>query len=118
MNKDVAKDIELVMKARVKSVRFRKIRDNACGQYDYDKDEITLNINWRGNPIKAYVHELLHKIDPNWGNPNKGNKQERHSPAREDRVWHNLTVVQKVILGKRLFGRKWRYKYGIYYSVR
>ncbi len=90
-------------------MRFIYLQINR-GLYDPEKDEVTIDTAWRGNPIKTFLHELLHKIHPDW----------RETPAlhREDYIWPRLTAEQKVLLGKKLFNRRWRYKNGVCYSVR
>jgi len=62
------------------------------------KDQVIIDLKTNTNPIRTYLHELLHLEHPTWS--------ETRILKAERRIWKKMTHEEIFLLGKRLFSRK------------
>ena len=75
-------------------VRFKRLYD-ALGECDFT--EVAIDIKRNANPVRTYLHELLHLKHPDWS--------ETRVMNYERKTWKRMTYKQAFALGKRLFNR-------------
>lgn len=63
-------------------------------------NKITIDLCDTMNPIKTYLHELIHMEHPDW--------LEKKVLKVMERRWNRMSTRQRFELGKKLFNRKWR----------
>ncbi len=93
--------LERIMRVR-KAVVFR-YEDKLYGScYPQTRCPIVINLNlhWRRDPVRTYIHECLHLLYPTLS--------ERNIRKVEQYVWVKLTSKEQFLLARKLYNRKWR----------
>jgi hypothetical protein len=94
--------LERMMKIR-RAVIFR-YEEGLFGSCYPTNSKTAIHINlarhWRCDPLKTYIHELLHILYPTLS--------EKNIRKLENHVWEHLTTKEQFLLARKLYNRKWR----------
>lgn len=87
----------VVVRLKRSTVSFRHL-DYALGHAIKSHGHVRIDLKRNANPIRVYLHELLHLKHPSWS--------ESRILKAERKIWKRMTHEQVFRLGKRLFSRK------------
>ena len=82
--------------------RFKRSSVFFCRLYfalgEASEGEVKIDLKRNANPVRTYLHELIHLENPRWS--------ETKVLQTERRLWKRMTQEEVFLLGKRLFSRK------------
>lgn len=80
-------------------VVFKRLPERTVGYSIKDSRTIEIDLRSVVNPVKVFVHECIHLLEPTWN--------EKKVLQAESKVWRKTSRYDRYRLAKKLYGRKY-----------